>query len=171
MHLIYIDDSKDEQCCIFSALAIPAHKWRMAFQMIKAYRKQLKVNDSIYVNAEFHAWKFVSGRGNISKNIVTKWRRCEIFKESLSLVCSLPGAKLFNAKFPLREEFRAFEWLLNRINRAMQVWNSHALLICDQGKEANKADPEGIIRGKQKAGPTSTSLGGFGPAPDYSNIQ
>jgi uncharacterized protein DUF3800 len=30
----------------------------------------------------------------------------------------------------------AFERLLNRINRTMQAWGSHALLICDEGKEA-----------------------------------
>lgn len=29
-----------------------------------------------------------------------------------------------------------FERLVNRINRTMEAWDSHAMLICDEGKEA-----------------------------------
>jgi len=36
---------------------------------------------------------------------------------------------------PLKKEYRAFERLLNRINRTMENWGSYALLICDAGKE------------------------------------
>ncbi|MEQ9567421.1 MAG: DUF3800 domain-containing protein, partial [Pseudomonadales bacterium] len=31
--------------------------------------------------------------------------------------------------------FRAFERLLNRINRTLLAWDSYAFLICDEGKE------------------------------------
>ncbi len=51
------------------------------------------------------------------------------------MITGLPGARLFNAVFPAKEDERAFEWLLNRIHRAMEAWGSHALLICDTGKE------------------------------------
>lgn len=137
MYLIYIDDSRDEKLCVFSALAIPEEKWQNAFQMVRQFRKMLKQSDGIYVYAEFHAWKFVSGRGKIADRVVTKGRRCQIFKETLQLVACLPGAKLFNSVFPISDEKIAFERLLNRINRTMESWNNRALLICDEGKEAD----------------------------------
>jgi hypothetical protein len=136
VHLIYIDDSGDETCCLFSALSIPASEWRSCFERIREYRRALKRTDQILVQAEFHAWKFVSGRGRLGPAIVTKGRRCAIFKETLAFTATLPGLRCFNAFFPVGQEFVAFERLLNRINRNMQASSSHALLICDEGKEA-----------------------------------
>jgi hypothetical protein len=135
MDLVYIDDSKDEELSVFSALSIPEHTWRACFNQIKQYRHHLKSIDGIYVHKELHAWKFVSGRGNISDNIVTKYRRCEIFKETMDVIANLPGIKIFNAVFPIKQDERAFERLLNRINRTAQAENTNALLICDEGKE------------------------------------
>jgi len=136
MHLIYIDDSRDEQLCVFSALAIAADQWLEAFRQVRQFRHDLKKSDGIYVYAELHAWKFVSGRGRISDRVVTKGRRCQIFKEALQMVTSLPGTRLFNAVFFAKQDERAFERLLNRINRTMHTWDSRAILICDEGKEA-----------------------------------
>jgi len=136
MHLVYIDDSRDEQTCIFSALAISASEWQNAFQQVRDFRKGLKKSDGIYIYKEFHAWKFVSGRGMIADKVVPKGRRCALFGKTLELVASLPGTRLFNAVFPLKEDERAFERLLNRVNRTMQAWDSHAILICDEGKES-----------------------------------
>jgi len=135
MHLIYIDDSRDERLCVFSALAIAADKWLEAFRQVRQFRHDLKKSDGIYVYVELHAWKFVSGRGRISDRVVTKGRRCQIFKEALQMVAGLPGIRLFNAVFSTKQDERAFERLLNRINRAMHAWDSRAILICDEGKE------------------------------------
>jgi len=135
MHLIYIDESGDEALIVLSALAVPADQWQDVFQMIRQFRRELKKTDGIYVYTELHAWKFVSGRGKIADRIVPKGRRCQIFKDTLQLVASLPGVRLFNAVFPSGQTERAFERLLNRITRTMVAWDSHAILICDKGKE------------------------------------
>jgi hypothetical protein len=137
VHLIYIDESADQitSSVILTGLAIPEEEWKNAFRQVKDFRHTLKQTDGIYVYKEFHAWKFVSGRGNIAQGIISKGRRCQIFKDALTLVAGLPKVKLFNAVFPLNQEDRAFERLLNRINRTMEAWNSRALLICDSGKE------------------------------------
>jgi hypothetical protein len=135
MHLIYIDDSADEKLCVFSALAVPANEWREAFNRVKSFRRELKRTDGISIHVEFHAWKFVSGRGQLAQQVVAKGRRCQIFKDTLALVAQLPGARLFNAVFPAHQDERAFERLLNRINRTLQVSDSRAVLICDEGKE------------------------------------
>ncbi len=134
-HLIYIDDSRDERLCAFSALAVPVEGWFETFQRVKEHRRDLKESDGIYPYKELHAWKFVSGRGQISDRRISKSRRCAIFKDALRLTASLPEAGLFNAVFPARQEERAFERLLNRINRTMMAWDSHAILICDEGKD------------------------------------
>ncbi len=135
MHLVYIDDSRDEEICVFSALSVPAYSWQDTFARVREFRRELRQHDGIFVYKELHAWKFVSGRGNISDRVVPKGRRCEIFKNCLKMVASLPGARLLNAVFPLKEDEKAFERLLNRINRSMKSWDSHAILICDEGKE------------------------------------
>ena len=135
MHLIYIDDSRDEKLCVFSALAVPAAKWKENFRRIKEFRRELKRTDGIYVSKEFHAWELVSGRGKISDKIVTKYRRCQIFFQTLNLVSELDGARLFNAVFPQKMQDRAFERMVNRINRTLQEWNSYGILFCDEGRE------------------------------------
>lgn len=135
MHLIYVDDSRDEELCVFSALALPVDQWHEAFGLVRQFRRDLKRDHGIYVYKELHAWKFVSGRGQISDRIVTKSQRCAIFNQALEVGAGLPGASLFNAVFPRKEDEKAFEWMLNRINRTFQAWGSHGVLICDEGKE------------------------------------
>lgn len=90
MHLIYIDDSGDEELCIFSALTIRDDKWNSCLKKIKDFRHDIQISDSISVYTEFHAWKFVSGRGRIADGVVPKGRRCQIFKQTLQMVATLP---------------------------------------------------------------------------------
>ena len=135
MHLIYIDDSGDEELSIFSALTIRADRWNSCLEEIKNFRRDIQTSDGIFLYAEFHAWKFVSGRGKISDGVVPKGRRCQIFKQTLQMVAMLPEARLFNAVFPTKEGEHAYEALLEGINRTLQTWDSHAILICDEGKE------------------------------------
>ena len=135
MHLIYIDDSGDEELCVFSALTIRADKWNSCLNEIKKFRHNIQTSDGISVYTEFHAWKFVSGRGKLADGVVTKGRRCNIFKQTLQMVSTLPEAQLFNAVFPTKANVSAYEALLGSINRNLQRQDSHAILICDEGKE------------------------------------
>jgi hypothetical protein len=136
MHLIYIDDSQDNPLYCFSALAVPADHWLDTFREVKEWRRGLRTSDGIFITKELHAWKFVSGRGRISDRVVTKGRRCNLFHGSLDFIAGLTDIKLFNVCLHDRQDW-AFERLLNRINRTMQEWRSYALLICDEGKEAD----------------------------------
>jgi hypothetical protein len=136
LHLIYIDDSRDEEVCAFSAIIVAADRWRESFEQLRSFRRSLKQSDGIFVRKELHAWKFVSGRGRISDRVVTKYRRSRIFREALTQVASLPGVRLANAVSTAEDDERVFEYLANRINRTMRAWTSYAILICDEGKEA-----------------------------------
>jgi len=135
VHLFYIDDSKEARGCVFSALGIPVQQWTPTLEEVRDFRRRLRREYGIYIHKELHAWKFVSGRGRISDRYVSKETRCEIFRTALEFVASLPGARLFNAVFPRKQDERAFEWLVNRVNRTLHAWESYALLICDEGKE------------------------------------
>jgi hypothetical protein len=87
------------------------------------------------VHSEFHAWKFVSGRGRLGTDRrIPKTRRCEIFFQALRMIAALPEARLINVCLSADKEHWAFERLLNRINRNMQACNGHAVLFCDEGK-------------------------------------
>lgn len=136
MHLIYIDDSGDEELCIYSALTIRADKWNSCLEVVKKFRHDIQTNDGIPVYKEFHAWKFVSGRGKIADGVVPKGRRCQIFKQTLQMVAALPEIRLFSTVFPAKASDHAYEALLGGINRTLKGWDSHAILICDEGKDA-----------------------------------
>ncbi|HEY4000530.1 MAG TPA: DUF3800 domain-containing protein [Candidatus Xenobia bacterium] len=135
MFLVYMDDSGDTRTKGFSALMIHETVWRDSFQAIKTFRQHLRETDGIYLKKEFHATEFVGGRGNIAPQVVTKWRRCEIFKETLLMVASLKGIRVFNAFGPASDEYILFERFLNRINRTAEAQKSRALIISDEGKE------------------------------------
>jgi hypothetical protein len=156
LHLIYIDDSGDEDFCIFSALAIPGNKWKSDFEKVREFRRSLRKRHGIYVYKELHAWKFVSGRGDISERVVTKFHRCQIFKESLELLTRLDGARLFNAVFEKGQDVMAFERLVNRINRTLEAWDSYGLLICDEGKESTYTR---LVRRMGKFNPIPSQFG------------
>ena len=115
----------------------PSRNGKSSFQAIKEFRRSLKTSDGIYVKKEFHAWKFVSGRGQIAPHVVTKRRRAEIFIETLAVIMQLPGIQIINACDERGTEMLLFERLLNRINVAMRkaTPKSHALVLSDEGKE------------------------------------
>lgn len=126
MHIIYIDDSNDKSLHTFSAIAIP--------DAIKAWRTGLSKSDGIRMHVEMHATDLLGGRGNISTTqVVTKYRRAQIFKSGLSVLAKQPGVRVFNACNI--NQLQLFERLLNRISRTMKEIDSYAILICDEGKE------------------------------------
>jgi len=136
MHLVYIDETGNDSCIGYSALAVPSLNYKDIFKTVKDFRRTLNASDGIYTTVEFHASKFTAGRGNISREQIIQKRRCEIFIETLKMVKSLPGVRLFNAfRAPKEQRLLLLERLLNRINRAMIEWASQAILFFDEGEE------------------------------------
>lgn len=137
MHIIYIDSSNDEKTVVHTAIAVPVESWHSTFNKIKTFRKKINQEYGIYMYKELHAWKFVSGRGQISNKIVTKYQRSIIFNEVMDLVESIPDLRVFNSLGAKSKDSVCFERLLNRINRTLKEWNSHGILVCDEGNEAS----------------------------------
>jgi hypothetical protein len=133
VYLFYIDDSDEAGVHTFCALGVPSDAWRETFNTIKTWRQQIKASDGIYMRTELHATDFVAGRGKIADRIVFKGRRCVLFREALQMLAAMPHLMLFSVTNNNQE--RAFERLLNRINRTMLAKSTQALLISDEGSE------------------------------------
>jgi hypothetical protein len=135
MHFVYIDDSGDEKNRCFSALSIHESAWKIAQSQVKNYRRERKASDGMFVTKELHATEFVAGRGKIGTRMVPKGRRCQIFRDTLALIASLPNSNMLNAIASKANERVIFERLINRINRAMSEWKSNAIIFHDEGKD------------------------------------
>lgn len=138
MHFIYIDDSTDRPLNVFSAMCVPCDRWNETFERIKKWRQHLKEVHNIPLNFELHAQSFISGRNSAGEfQHLSRHNRAQILHTSMKVTNWLNGSgvTLFNVCNRDDDQFRAFERLLNRINRTMQARNSFAHLICDGGKE------------------------------------
>lgn len=173
MYLVYLDDSRDEKLCVFSALIVPAKVWRPCLEELRGFRRRLKDSDGILLHKELHAWKFVSGRGRpAGDRVVTKYRRSEIFKELLALAATM-RVRMIHGVTTADDDERLFEWIANRVQRTMQEWEKNlarpqrALLICDQGKEATYTR---LIRRMGVYNPIPSQFGGWPEGTSTRNI-
>lgn len=119
MMFCYIDESYDSNAVVFTALVVPAAVWTETFEALRERRRVLREKHGIFMRKELHAREFVSGRGRIADRTIFKGVRAAIFREQLQHLASL-RVRVFNAVFPAGQKFRAFERLVNRINRTMQ---------------------------------------------------
>jgi hypothetical protein len=167
VHFVYIDDSGDEKVRAFCGLAIPSASWKSSVDAIRQFRRELKKSRGIYVTVEFHATDFVGGRGRIvpAPAIVPKAARCAIFQETLKMIASLPGARLFNAIGARTNEKLLFERLMTRINNTMRTWKSAALILHDEGK-----DYTSLVRKMCVYNPIKSRYGGWDDGKLYKNF-
>ncbi|WP_075995298.1 DUF3800 domain-containing protein [Salaquimonas pukyongi] len=138
MHFLYIDDSTDRPNHIFSAIAVPHRRWNEAFAFIKSWRQHLKEIHNIPIAYELHATHFLSGRGSGPiLGHLSRHKRAQIFHKHFQVIEYMKrfDVRVFNVCNSDDDQFRAFERLLNRVNRTMQAWDSYAFLVCDEGKE------------------------------------
>jgi hypothetical protein len=165
VHFVYIDDSGDEKIRCFSALFIHESVWKQAHDAIKNHRRNLKRTDSMFVTKELHATEFIAGRGRVGREIVSKGRRCTIFRETLRLIAGLPNVHLMNCIATKANEKQVFERMMNRVNRAMADWRSNALIVHDEGK-----DYTSLIRRMCVYNPIRSKFGRWSDGKEYKNF-
>lgn len=138
MHFVYIDDSTERPTHIFSAVCVPCERWNEAFDRLRRWRKHLLEVHNIPLLHELHAQEFLSGRNSDGAfQDLSRHKRAQIFHTGMKVMEWLNGCgvTLFNVCNADDDQYRAFERLVNRINRTMKARESYAHLICDQGKE------------------------------------
>jgi hypothetical protein len=134
MHLVYIDDSKDEASCCFSAIILPSVRWSDALDHLIAFRRSIKDSHGVYSRIELHATDWLGGRGNVAPKTIMRSERAVLFRRALEHIALLPECSIINAHGPRRQEQTLFERMCNRIQRNMAVRNSQAILISDEAK-------------------------------------
>ncbi len=165
MHFVYIDDSKDAKLACFSALLIPADRWRDSLDHLLGVRALMNKSDGIYIRKEIHATDWNGGKGRIAPDFVNKTRRAALFDFFLTGIAMMPSAQLINAAVPHHEEDRAFEWLLNRINVNMTKAGSRAVIFCDEGKNF-----DGMLRRLRRFNYVPSRLGTWGNGASSKNL-
>ena len=153
MHLVYIDDSRDEKLACFSALAVPAAVWHVTLDRLIAMRRILRETDGVPMRFEFHATDWLGGKGYFERPI-RRPDRVRIYDWVLAGIAMMPNIQLFNAAVPKKKEELAFERLMNRINVNMSKSASHAIIISDQGKDHTK-----MLRRLRRYNPVQSKYG------------
>ena len=135
MWLVYVDESKDSnKFYVYSALIVESDTWNATFAAVKAFRQNLRKQHGVYINQELHAWKFAGGKGQIANKPIGKPARAKIFEEVMKFTAD---PKLFKIISSVNtDEFYAFDRFINRINRTAEAHKTNAILICDEGQEA-----------------------------------
>lgn len=155
MHLVYLDDSKDEKSCCFSAIILPADRWADALDHLIAFRRTIKASHGIYTTIELHATDWLGGRGNVAPKTVLRSERAVIFRQALEHFANLPGCSIINAHGAKAQETMLFERLCNRIQTNMAKKGSRAIIISDEGKNY-----DGIVRRMRRFNPIPGRFGG-----------
>lgn len=122
-------------------------------------------SDGIYMRKEIHATDWNGGKGKIANHLIDKTTRAALFDYWLAGIANIPSAQLINAAVDKKEEDRAFEWLLNRINVNMSKAGSRAVIFCDEGKNF-----DGLLRRMRKFNPISSQRGVWGDGAAFRNI-
>lgn len=134
MWFAYIDESKEQNSIfVYSALIVRGERWSSVFSTVKDFRRRLRAEHGIFQSHELHAWKFASGKGQISDRPLSKLQRASVFRQTLSFISTCRSFRLFTSINV--NELYAFERLVNRINRTADEFGEHVLLFCDEGQE------------------------------------
>lgn len=134
MHLVYVDDSKDQKSVCFSAIMIPSVRWLEAFDQLIAVRRAMKASHGIYTRLELHATDWLGGRGNVAPTTVVRTERMKLFDLVLDTIVKLPDVAIFNAHGPRNSEEKIFQRLVQRIENTAKHRDDQAIIISDEGK-------------------------------------
>lgn len=170
MHLIYIDDSTDRPVHAFSAIAIPHERWNDCFAFLKRWRQHLRDVHGVPLTYELHATEFLSGRGSDGRlKHLSRHTRSQIFHKTFQVVeyMSKYDVRVFSVCHQQDDQFRAFERLLNRINRTLESWGTYGHLICDEGKEHQYTS---LVRKMKVHNPIPSKLGSWADGGATKNI-
>jgi hypothetical protein len=171
--IAYIDESYDQSLFAMSALIIPTHAWRDSFDRIQTYRRHLKSKYGIFTSKELHATDFVAGRGRISSKTVPKGLRAFLFRQTLTVVASLPGAAIISGAWGAKGHSHnvlhehAFARIQERLQRRCVKQDSQMLLFVDEGKEQ---ELQRVARRTSVWNPVASQFGTWEDGSTYKNI-
>lgn len=171
--IAYIDDSYDDRVFVMSALVIPTYAWREGCRRLRCHRKHLKATYGIFTGTELRAVEFVAGRGRIAPAAVPKKLRAHLFRQTLGVVASLPGAALINGVWPKAGlsvhdvHAKAFARIQERLQRRSVSQQSQMLVVVDERKEGELRT---VARRSKIWNPVGSQYGAWEDGGAYKNI-
>lgn len=133
--MIYIDDSGDNSHSAFVAILLPIEDWHGALNALKQHRRSLNRRMGVYVRREFHATELLGGTGRIGSRRLDQKARARIFLEHLRVLAALPSVRFCAAFSSRKQKHKAFEWMLNRLERSLKDTSSYGVMVCDRGSD------------------------------------
>lgn len=137
MRIFYIDESGSENNKIYTAFGVDDNVWLDTLDKLVYHRRDLYNRYGLYVRKEIHTYRFATGHGHYAKTPIFLHDRIDIYKEFLVLLSNLSGIHVINAFGKKGDADILLERLLNRINTNVKKENQKALLIFDNGENAN----------------------------------
>ena len=152
MYIIYVDDSGDENQLVFSALAIPEHRWRSYLKGWLTFRKQLFRDHQVPANYELHAFDWLSASPQAledgtrpailqKRDRNARRERYQRFTKGLAVLGTFEDAKLFTAAVRSSTDeakYDLYAFLLAWIEADMTSEDSFGLVVLDGGDPGHK---------------------------------
>lgn len=174
MHILYVDESYDDRKFVMTALCVEDVAWRQTFDAIKAFRRELKTAWGIRISSELHAKVFVRDcSDNVSTRKLSQAERRLIFEQVLNCMAGLQIV-LLNVCLEVprwgstnKAHAIAVERLANRVQTMMRATGSHAIVVFDEGKEA---EIRKTVRRMNVFNPIPSAYGSWDGGAGYKNI-
>src|SRR5690606_16691297 len=127
----------------------------------------------IFTSKELHATEFVAGRGRIAPTVVPKGLRAAIFREYIRIHNALPGAAVIAGAWEragtshTEIHAKAFSRIQERLQRRCVEYNSHMLMIVDEGRAT---ELQKVARRSKVWNPVGSQFGAWEGGASFKNI-
>lgn len=141
MYLIYVDESGDEGRTVFSALAVPEHRWSSYLKGWLTWRKQLFRDHHVPASYELHAQDWLSfdpapldGGGApaiLERNRNSRRGRFTLFEGGIRVIGTFHDARLFTVEAAGTDKYELYAELLAWIDDELRADTAYGLVILD----------------------------------------
>jgi hypothetical protein len=166
MHLIYVDESADELRTVASALCVPDHVWRNAFNAIRTFRRAIRDRYGVPVSYELHARELVGGRGQPGERHRPIGRELgiRIFFEAVETLNSLGELGVYGVNVSLRSKGTryplrtAVKWLFQRVENNLMKSGQFGIVVYDGEEGVSRSMARRLLRLMQVYNPVPSKL-------------
>jgi hypothetical protein len=141
MYIFYTDESgleKESEYVYFSAIGVRHTEWKQFFYFLKNFRIKMAEEHGFYRHKEWHASKFIGGRGKLGRGDIYKSTRLRVFNHFLEELAEQDYITIMNVKcqkLRAHSHIFALNCLLNRLERFLKSKDDAGIILMDSGHE------------------------------------
>ncbi|MBN1211192.1 MAG: DUF3800 domain-containing protein [candidate division Zixibacteria bacterium] len=173
MYFFYIDESgieKESKHVFFSAIGLQHYNWKCFFNFLKEFRIKTNKEYGFYRYKEWHASKFIAGRGKLGKRDIYKSTRLYVFNQFLFELAKQSYLRIINIKCEKKQtnaHLFALNCLFNRLERFLKEKDDQAIVFIDSGHESEYRK---LYRRLHVINPVPSKVGLWGDGKKYKNL-